>query len=177
MSTDSLLYVLLNEINGGDDKSGLPNNIVLAIRRNIRRGAEDTNQNWANALELVHKAYDVAAVVRPDPSMLSAWKQYEQALVYAVKQLAKNRGMSSDWRMSASTLESAVNIDNSFKVNVIKSGIVSEHVVSAKTSSELLESFKNIAGYDVKINESDDRTTIKYYKWGIKQPLKVEILK
>lgn len=82
------------------DISLLPDQLVKEIKKNIRSRAADMEQNWANALELVHKAYEVANVARPHPEQTGAWKQYEDVLKYAVSQLAATRGISGDWRMS-----------------------------------------------------------------------------
>lgn len=87
-----------------DDLSELPEDVMKAIQKNIREGADDKEQKWANALELVHKAYDVAGVDRPTPGMERAWEQYEENIQYAVEQLSKARGARGDWRMSSSSL-------------------------------------------------------------------------
>lgn len=87
-----------------EDLSALPEDVMKEIQKNIRDGADDKEQDWANALELVHKAYDVAGVDRPMPNMEAAWEQYEENIQYAVKQLSKSRGVKADWRMSASNL-------------------------------------------------------------------------
>lgn len=84
-----------------DDLSSLPKDIMSDIRRNIRDGAQDLSQKWANALELVHRAYQVEGIERPKPQMKDAWEQYQENIKYAVDQLAQNRGMDGDWRMSS----------------------------------------------------------------------------
>ena len=83
------------------DLNKLPQPKIDEIEKLIRDGAKDLEQKWANALELVHKAYEVAQVQRPTPDMNDAWKQYETMLSLAVKNLAKHRGRDGDWRMSS----------------------------------------------------------------------------
>ena len=78
----------------------LPEEELNKIKSLITKGAKDTNQRWANALELVHTAYETAQVQRPDITMEDAWKQYEEMIQHAVQQLRKTRGMDGDWRMT-----------------------------------------------------------------------------
>lgn len=101
MST--LLKQLLKQpvVEQSGDMSAIPPQSLDEIRKNIRTGAKDLDQKWANALELVNKAYEVARVQRPIPAMAGGWKQYEEMIQYAVEQLAKTRGLRGDWRMSA----------------------------------------------------------------------------
>lgn len=80
--------------------SMLPTSLVAEIRKNIRDGAKLTDQKWKNALELVHKAYEVANVKRPSPEDVTAWQQYEKLIRYGVQQLADTRGQDADWRMT-----------------------------------------------------------------------------
>ncbi len=102
-----LSYFLSTAVQEGEDLSTLPPIKNDEIKKNIRKGAKDTTQKWANALELVQKAYEVASVERPTPDMSGAWKQYEENIQYAVQQLAKIRGIDGDWRMSASIFHEA----------------------------------------------------------------------
>ena len=81
-----------------DDLSKLPPDVVKNLENDIRRGAKDFDQAWSNALELVHKVYDVRKVERPLPSMKAAWNQYERLIRFAVDQLSKNRGADGPWR-------------------------------------------------------------------------------
>ena len=58
--------------------------------------------NWANALDLVHRAYHVAEVDRPLPAMKTAWKQYQELITFAVEQLqqATDKLVRDDsWKM------------------------------------------------------------------------------
>ena len=95
-------------INEGSDLTELTPDIMSDIQKNIRKGASETEQKWANALHLVQKAYEVSGVQRPEPDMKAAWKQYEENITYSVQQLAKFRGMDADWRMSASVFHEAM---------------------------------------------------------------------
>jgi len=99
----------------GNDLTELPEQGMKDIQANIRKGAQDTTQQWANALELVHKAYEVTGVERPNPNMVAAWKQYEENITFAVEQLSKARGMDADWRMTSASLHEAVKLKK-FKV-------------------------------------------------------------
>lgn len=83
-----------------DDLSALTDDTIKELKKNIRDGAKDVEQRWANALELVHKAYEVAEVQRPDITMRDAWKQYESLIRFAVNELANTRGMDGEWRMT-----------------------------------------------------------------------------
>ena len=53
--------LLLNE----EDLSELPPVTISDIQSNIRKGAQDLQQKWSYALELIHKAYSVSQVDRP----------------------------------------------------------------------------------------------------------------
>lgn len=90
-----------------EQPNALTHDAMDHIQKLIRDGTKidketGTYQPWANALHLVHKAYSVAGVQRPTPDMEELWKQYEENIQYAVKQLSKTRGLHGDWRMSAS---------------------------------------------------------------------------
>lgn len=74
---------------------------VDEIRKKIREGAKDIEQKWANALELVHKAYEVTGNERPTPLQKDLWKTYEDMISFATKELANVRGIDGDWRMTS----------------------------------------------------------------------------
>lgn len=88
--------------------SELPAASVEHLKRLITRAAslkrgsrdEDIPTHWTNALELVHWAYDMSKIERPEPYMRNAWKQYEDVLAHAVKMLARFRGLNGSWRLS-----------------------------------------------------------------------------
>lgn len=95
-----------DKLSEADDLSELAPNVISDLEGKIREGCKpDDNGNfqpWANALELVHKAYEVLNVQRPKPSMKAGWKQYEELISFAVKELSKTRKSDDDsWRMTA----------------------------------------------------------------------------
>lgn len=154
-----------------DDLSRLPKDVMSAIRSNIRKGAENLEQQWANALELVHKAYEVEGVERPTPDMETAWEQYQENLRYAVKELADNRGMDGDWRMSSSMFHE----NHSFIVQEPTGEI---HVVEAISINDVINKIKNQSQYDVLVERVDsDTAQIRFSRWNIKKPGTVVITK
>ncbi len=86
----------------------VPYKQMTQIKKLIKKGAMDEDHNWANALDLVHQAYNVSDVQRPTPSMEDAWAQYEEAIELAVQQLQKatDKGIRDDsWKSESSKLE------------------------------------------------------------------------
>jgi hypothetical protein len=80
-----------------------------AVIARIKKLARDPNENFPNALALVHKGYEepqwekdgaggIGDLVRPTPADRAAWEQYEEFIKLAVKLLAKYRGAKGDWR-------------------------------------------------------------------------------
>lgn len=89
-----------------EDKKKLiiPDDVMNKLKTHIRDGAKDLNIEWANALELVNKAFKIEAVKIPRPAERHAWEQYNELLEYAVKQLKKYReepDIDDSWRMSS----------------------------------------------------------------------------
>ena len=87
----------------------LPQGTMDKIKKLIRQGAQPNKETgqfepWANALHLVHKAYQVSGIQRPTPDMKDLWTQYEENIEIAVKELSKERGLDGGWRMSAADL-------------------------------------------------------------------------
>jgi len=101
------LASLLNTLTEGTDITVLPDQVIGEIKKLINKGASDPEQQWANALELVHKAYQVANVRRPAPNQKGAWKQYEELIQVGVRALYKNRGIDGKWRMTTTTVREA----------------------------------------------------------------------
>ena len=105
-----LLRALLNEETGTEEPTNrLTQDQMDTIQKNIREGTKADKetgqyQKWANALHLVHKAYEVANIQRPTPDMKELWKQYEENIEYAVKELSKAHGIDGAWRMTAADL-------------------------------------------------------------------------
>lgn len=167
----NLLKNLLS-VKEGSDLSKLPNDVITAIKSNIRKGAEDLQQKWANALELVQKAYEVEGVQRPDPTMDAAWKQYEENLQYAVQQLAKNRGMDADWRMSSAMFHEAATPKSQFRVSVDGDIYLTEGDTLDSIANKLAKTFTDL---DVKIIKEGNSRTLSFSKWGIKRQTKVTV--
>lgn len=101
-SVDSFIDFLITE--GAADITEMPEVIIKELRKNIRDGASDTTQQWANALELVNTAYKVGNIRLPLPDQKGAWAQYEKLIQYGVQQLHDIRGISGDWRITKSSL-------------------------------------------------------------------------
>ena len=91
----------LQELKEDKDLSELPLDTVKDLEKNVREGAKDTEQDWANAMELANKAYEVVGVQRPTPSLQAAWKQYEGLIQTACAELSKHRGLDGKWRMTS----------------------------------------------------------------------------
>ena len=172
-----LLQDLIRLTENKDDLSLLPKDVMNAIKKNIRKGAENLEQKWANALELVHKAYDVEGVQRPDPTMESAWKQYEENLQYAVQQLASNRGMDDDWRMSSSMFHEALKGQNKFQITLQNLGDKSQYVVEASSIADVVNHInEGVSDLDVNVlNQTSDEARIRFSKWGIRRNLRIDV--
>lgn len=138
-----------------DDMSLIPEDIMREINKIILKGAKDKEQKWANALELVHSAYDQTGTPYPSPDEKSAWKQYEENIANAVKQLAKARGLHGDWRMSSSVFHESISTKTTFHVKHIEGKRVSETVAhDARNINELAEIIRvedKRVGIEVKI--------------------------
>lgn len=163
-----------------EDLSKLPEDVVKEIQKNIREGASDQEQMWANALELTHKAYEVAGVQRPTPDMKTAWTQYEENLQYAVQQLSKHRGLDSDWRMSSAMFHEAMEKKTTFRVHANGSKGSETYKVHAKTIDDVVEGLKknNRDLYDVDVKRpSDQSAVVTFSKWGIKKNYRLKIEK
>ena len=83
-----------------EDNSAIPEDSIKELQKMIRKGVENSGQ-WSNALEVVHKAYEVTDIQRPTPDMAGAWTQYETLITYAVQQLTKVHGINGTWRMTS----------------------------------------------------------------------------
>ena len=167
----SLLQDLI--IEKKDDLSRLPKDVLTAIKSNIRKGAEDLQQEWANALELVHKAYEVEGVQRPTPDMETAWKQYEENLQYAVQQLSSNRGMDASWRMASSMFREALT-QKQYKVLMGDN----ESIVEASNFDEIVDTIKKQTYYDVLVEHVDfNEITIRFSRFGIRKNSPVRVIR
>lgn len=163
------------------DMSELSPDIINEIQKNIRTGAKDDSQNWSNALELTHKAYEVAGVQRPTPDMKSAWTQYETNLQYAVEQLAKFRGMDGDWRMSSSVFREALERTLKFRITEMGTAFNNTYTLEAKTIDDIINKIKdNNSNFDVKVKLSKDpenpnMAIISFFKWGVRKKYQIKI--
>lgn len=77
-----------------------PEAVMSEISSLITKGAKDLEQKWKNTFELVHTAFHVANVKRPQYDQKGAWKQYEDMLAHAVRALRKARGANWSGRES-----------------------------------------------------------------------------
>jgi len=149
------------------DRSELPEGDLNKVKKNIRKGAQDTDQRWANALELVHTAYEVAEIQRPDITMEGAWKQYEEMIKVAVEELAKARGIDDDWRQTslseAKKIPDPEEIEYSIEttvddlpVNIIRKG---------KNIEEIIKPFysHNVTGHDIELRHRGANNVCLYF--------------
>ena len=166
-------------VSGSEALDALPKAGMDKIQKSIRDGVKPDKetgqyQNWANALHLVHKAYEVNGIQRPTPEMQEAWKQYEENIQFAVQQLAKTHGMSGKWRMSSAVFHEALELakGNGFEVEITEGDDVSSFKVSADGAEEVIDSLKETAnadGYKVKILQEDDKRTVTFWRNKVKK--------
>ena len=160
-----------------NDLSSLTDDIMSKVQSNIRKGAQDLEQKWANALELVHKAYEITGIQRPEPDMKGAWAQYETNIQYAVQQLSRTRGIAGDWRMSSSMFHESM--ERVFQYHISSSGADSSETykVTAKNIDDIIKKIKEEHDdYDVSANRvSDQKATITFSKWGIQKNHRLDI--
>lgn len=142
----NLLKDFTRTIKEANDMSGIPLDKFKDIQKNIRDGANDIEQKWANALELLHRAYKVANVERPSPEMTEAWKQYEENLQYAVQMLSKARGMDADWRMSAAMFHESEQKLIGFNVKINGSGDPIDVLLKGSSINEIKQMVVNGLG-------------------------------
>lgn len=81
-----------------DEITTLPEKVIREIKGLMRKGAQDLQQNWKDALELTNKAYHVGNVRKPTPDQKGAWKQYTDLIAFGVQQLSATRGRDGKWR-------------------------------------------------------------------------------
>lgn len=96
-----------------NELDAVPYDKMQQIKKLIAKGATEQEHNWASALDLVHRAYEVAEVERPEISMKKAWEQYEENIELSVRELQKatDKGIrSDDWKLVSSKLEKTARI-------------------------------------------------------------------
>jgi len=173
-----IIHDLIQLSERSEDQTGLSEDIISELKKNIVKGAKDNEQSWANALELVHRAYKVSGVQRPSPDMVSAWKQYEILIQYAVEQLAKYRGLDGDWRMSSHIFHEAMEKQFNFKVHAIGGNFGEGYVVKVKHINNIVDKIKakNTDLYDIDVKHiSPQKINLLFSKWGIKKNYKLKI--
>jgi len=186
-----LLQDLYEKNKYSDDMSdAVPEEYMKEIKKNIRDGAANVKLKFANALELCHKAYKVANVQRPFPSIKNSWKQYEENLAYAVQQLALHRGMKSDWRMSSSVFHEATN-QHKFLVSVFNGEKKKSFIIESDNIDKVLDELstktfgaykmlnetgtKTFGDYDIEQKQIGDKVKLIPRRFGIKQPFSIVV--
>ena len=162
-----------------DDSTAIPDETLNKIKSNIRKGAKDTTQLWANALELVHTAYDVTQVQRPDITMQAAWKQYEEMIQCACEELAKARGIDGKWRMSSVTNE-AMEEECEYSLESDVGGLPVNVVKKSNNIEALIKPFfdHNMTGHDIEMRHRSPHNVCLYFcKNGKRTGHKVTIRK
>lgn len=173
--------VTLSEANSKKgDLSVLAADVIKEVKKNIKDGAQDLEQDWSNALELVQQAYKIAGVERPTPAEKGGWKQYEEMLQIGVEELAKARkDIDSSWRMSSTVFREAM--EKRIKVRVYEVGDKSAkgHTVEVKNMEEVIEMIRKQAGekaFDMDVKENDPGScTCSFSYQGIKRPYKIKL--
>jgi len=163
-----------------EDLSVVPEEAMKDIKKNIKAGAQDLEQDWANALELAQKAYNASGVERPTPAERGGWTQYEEMITYAVEQLHKARKLTnSDWRMSSKIFKEAM--ERKIKVRVYEVGdkFGKGHTVEAHNMEEIIEMVRKQAGakgFDMEVSDGGDGChTCSFSQHGIQRPYKVTL--
>lgn len=176
----SLMEDLLHTIYEGEDFDDLPEDVMTEIQKNIRNGAKDRQQLWSNALELVHKAYEVTGVQRPTPDMKNAWKQYEENLQYAVEQLSKYRGIDGSWRMSSSVFHEALQKMTKFHVRWSEPNYTTSYETEARTVEEVISYIRKENNrenmYEIKeLWNKDGSVTLRFLRFGVNTKCRIDI--
>jgi len=163
-----------------EDLSVIPEDAMKDIKKNIKAGAQDLDQDWANALELAQKAYQTAGVERPTPSERGGWEQYEEMITYAVEQLHKARKLtSSDWRMSSKIFKEAMERKIKIRVYEIGNKFGKGHTVEARNMEEIIEMVRKQAGskgFEMDVADGEDGGhTCSFSHHGIQRPYKITL--
>jgi len=173
----------LYEVSKGkkDDLSIVPEDAIKDIKKNIKDGAKDLEQDWSNAMELCQKAYSVAGVERPSPSERSAWTQYEEMLMFAVNELADARKLSKDksWRMSSTVFKEAMEPRIRIRITELGNTKGKGHTVEAKNMEQIIDMVRKQAGergYDMNVQDDDDGSRLcTFAEHGIKRNYSVRL--
>lgn len=181
MSTLLQNLYTISEGSKKDDLSIVPEDAMKDIKKNIKAGAADLEQDWSNALELVKKAYKVAGVELPTPSERGAWQQYEEMLTLGVHEIADAKKLTGDeeWRMSSKVFKEAM--EPQIKVRVVELGEKQGkgHTVQAKNLDEIVDMVAKQAGekgFDMDVEDKDDGSRLcSFSQHGIKRNYTVSL--
>lgn len=147
-----------------EDNSELPEKSIKDLQSLIRKGAENSGK-WNNALELVHKSYEVSSIQRPTPNMQNAWKQYETLISYTVNQLSKYHGQSGTWRMTSESFEEKPTLKvesfNTESINSIISNELTIDQILSSIESDLMEHMS------IKTSINDNITLIEFWEHDV----------
>lgn len=143
----SFIGFLINE--GAANITEMPERIIKELRKNVRAGAADLEQQWKNALELVNTAYKVSNIRLPLPDQKGAWKQYEELIKYGVQQLNDLRGISGDWRVTASSL----------RESAIQSSLAPEDMGKDVGNSRIFATIPGVGAVELHVDNFDDAIT------------------
>lgn len=146
-----------------EDNSAIPEKSIKDLQSMIRKGVENSGE-WSNALEVVHKAYDVLSIQRPTPDMKGAWKQYETLISYSVDQLAKVHGQNGTWRMTSEDFEESP----VYSVELIQESKSSLSEIKAQSPNEIIEYFESQLHDDnitLKENIIDKNIVVEFWQY------------
>jgi len=152
-------------LNEKEKLDALPDGELNKVKSNITKGAKDLDQLWASALELVHTAYEVAKIQRPDITMEAAWKQYEEMIAHACQELSKARGIDGDWRTSSSQLREAEVEEFEFSMETNVDGLPVNVIKKAANIEELINPFyaNNVTGHDIEMRHRGVNNVCLYF--------------
>jgi len=174
------LFIMSEANSKKGDLSVLGEDVIKELKKNIKDGAADQEQDLSNALELVHKAYKIAGVERPTPSEKGGWQQYEELLQLGVEELAAARkDVDSSWRMSSTVFREAM--EKRIKVRVYEVGdkFGKSHTVEVKNMEEVIEMVRKQAGqkgFVMDVKEHDPSScTCNFSYQGIKRPYHIKL--
>lgn len=74
-----------------------PKDTMVYIQKDINKQSKDKAKDWNSAIELVDSSLNDLNVPKPMAYMRERWKQYEEMIAYAVKNLADSRGLNGKW--------------------------------------------------------------------------------
>lgn len=77
-----------------DGVSPFPENTIRAIKKQITTFANDLDQEWESAAQLVNKAFEELDVPLPMAWQKERWQQYAELLEEALKKLYNARGVT-----------------------------------------------------------------------------------